>query len=308
MRAGLRTIAVGALLAVAFLANARPTGAASPGRNGTIAFDRSSNGAETEPFVSIWSTTASGTRLRQLTPAGRLNGAPAFSPNGKLVVYVHYVCRDRPGCLAWGDLWTMSPNGGDRHQLTRTRRISEDEPAFSPDGKQIAFSASGGGERGIWVMNSAGGGRIRLAKRGYDPAWSPDGTQIAFAAYGNIFVVPATGGTATNLTRNPDYLDDAGPSWSPDGSQVVFGRSGGIWIMNADGSDPHRMTKMPRLDSASPAWSPDGRWIVYSGGGTSSLTRRLYLIRPDGSDAHPLTHEPSGSGIVDSVPAWQPLR
>lgn len=76
------------------------------------------------------------------------------------------------------------------------------------------------------------------------PAISPDGSKVAFAYRGDLFTVPAEGGTAHQLTSNSAF--DSYPVWSPDGKTIAFAsnREGSIdvWIMSAEGGEPKRLT------------------------------------------------------------------
>ena len=94
-------------------------------------------------------------------------------------------------------------------------------PAWSPDGKLIAFSSNRDGKPGIFVMNADGSGVKRLTSTtGVDdwPAWSPDGSMIAFQR-----------------------------STAPDGPAD-------IWVMHADGSDPVNLTDSPSVSDWGPSW------------------------------------------------------
>src|SRR6188474_1247555 len=87
------------------------------------------------------------------------------------------VSRDLVAFEYGGDLWTVSRSGGQARRLTSTPGV-ENEPSFSPDGSQIAFTATIAGNTDIYVVPTAGGDPKRLT---YHPAddnvrgWSPDG-------------------------------------------------------------------------------------------------------------------------------------
>jgi Tol biopolymer transport system component len=106
----------------------------------------------------------------------------------------------------------------------------QDLPAISPDGKQVAFEYSGGGQRGIYIALVGGEKPLQLTKD-FDgnPAWSPDGRQIAFVRYSDpdqkkIYVVPAFGGSERHVyTTSLVRWDQCNQmSWSPDGKSLIF--------------------------------------------------------------------------------------
>lgn len=95
---------------------------------------------------------------------------------------------------------------------------------------------------------------------------SPDGTTIAFTYKGDIYKVPATGGTATRLTTQDSY--ESTPIWSPDGKQIAFAsdRNGSmdIYAMPADGGKATRLTAHSGTETPE-AFTPDGKDIIFSG-------------------------------------------
>jgi Tol biopolymer transport system component len=152
-------------------------------------------------------------------------------------------------------------------------------PAWSPDGRQIAFTSDRSGNWDVWVIPATGGVATQITFDPTDdgaPCWSPDGAQIVFSSErsGNwdIWAIPATGGAATQITIHPGI--DRDPDWSPDGNQVAFAsdRSGNsdIWAIPAAGGDATQITTDPS-DEYHPAWSPDGSQIAYVGEAGISL-------------------------------------
>lgn len=119
------------------------------------------------------------------------------------------------------------------------------------------------------------------------PAWSPDGTEIAFALDGRLWVMPAAGGEARQLTGGPEdpaATYDFEPDWSPDGGSVVFSRDTDgnldIWRVERAGGSPERLTSHPAMDFH-PRAAADGR-VVYSS--AQSGTFDIRAVGADGSD------------------------
>jgi len=205
----------------------------------------------------------------------------------------------------------------------------EDEPAFSPDGKFLAYTTDERGNLDVVVQPLAGGEVIRIAPTDADeaqPAWSPDGSRLAFVSardhggrltaalnvsdlefylnsnFGDIFVVPALGGTPAKLVDDAHY-----PSWSPDGKRIVFmsnrERSIDLWTIDVQGGAPRRLTNDGGIDYQ-PAWSPDGKWIACGCGhptrGAQGAQFALCVVPAEGGRAAQL----SGDYTFVTRPAW----
>ena len=185
-------------------------------------------------------------------------------------------------------------------------------PAWSPDGLQIAFDSSIRGDSDIYLVSAAGGKSRQLtqnAANDVEPAWSPDGRKIAFSsdrtdAY-EIYVMNRDGTGQRRLTHDRDW--NSNPAWSPDGRTIVFRRAqGGIAAIDADGSNERRLTRGARaaLDD-DPAWSPDSRSIVFARG-RSNFTTALYVMDSDGTNLRRLMGTDAVLGNPVGDPTWSP--
>ena len=144
-------------------------------REGQIAFTRVTKINDTEIESDICTIKLDGSEQRRLTNSPGLDGMPAWSPEGKRIVFA----TDRDGGN-W-ELYVMDSDGTHQRRLTNTLEENESVPAWSPNGQKIAYS-TGISNPSIWVMDADGSDRRRLAK-GLFPSWSPDGERIAYTAH-----------------------------------------------------------------------------------------------------------------------------
>src|SRR6266850_1750287 len=203
--------------------------------------------------------------------AAAQNSNPKF--NGKIAFVTN---RNGPP----GEIYVMNPDGTNQKNITNSP-ASETRPAFSHDGKKIAFVKE---FKGIYLMNPDGTSVATVLDgtvAGFTsitsfPDWSPDDTKIVFNAIpkgsqdgGDIYIVNIDGTGLTRLTTDP--ANDTTPAWSPDGQKIAFASLRNpvpnavnyeIYVMNADGSNQTRLTNSPEQDS-DPKWSPDGTKIVF---------------------------------------------
>jgi Tol biopolymer transport system component len=209
--------------------------------------------------------------------------APSWSPDGERLLVARDTCTDYSdygsNCTFYDsrvDLYTVRPDG------THLRHVAREpngawSPAWSPDGKRIAFLTNDGG---LDLVDADGGHKRRLGGRfGSEVSWSPDGSSLAFEIrgtapdWGDIDVVDVETGKRANLTHRPG--EESGPAWSPDGRKIVFladmncmwtgkckpaeDAEGGpreLWVMDADGRHLRQLTRDSGLGYNPPAWQP----------------------------------------------------
>jgi TolB protein len=144
-------------------------------------------------------------------------------------------------------------------------------PAWSPDGRQLAYVSFETQKAVVWVQDVASGQRRAVANfRGSNsaPAFSPDGSQLAVTltreGLSQLYLMPVAGGEPRRLTHSNAI--DTEPCFSPDGKQIYFvsDRGGGpqIYRMPASGGNAERVT-FNGAYNISPAISPDGRTLAY---------------------------------------------
>jgi Tol biopolymer transport system component len=206
---------------------------------------------------------------------------PVISPDGRQVAF-----------SALGDIYLM-PVGGEPENLTNSRFL-DTEPAWSPDGTELAYASDkGGGLLDIWVRDLKTGRERRLTKlqtSATGPAWSPDGKRIAFLdndgiwRRANVSVVDVATGQVTRI--HEPLFGPGMPTWSPDGKRVAVAavkaysarfREGTNQILTmssvADGGGaeswfaPVAHLSIDSRVGAGPAWSPDGTKmaVIYEG-------------------------------------------
>src|SRR3954469_1499539 len=164
-------------------------------------------------------------RLRALTgplsASGPADIQPAWSPDGRRVAFSRALPAAKGRSLAGFDIYVARVKGGRVRRLT-TDVGNDTQPAWSPNGKRIAFTSDRTGNQDVYTMRSGGRGLRRLtgsAAEDSSPSWSPNGRRIAFASDRNgsddVFTMTARGKALRRLTRSS--ADEGDPAWSPNG-------------------------------------------------------------------------------------------
>jgi Tol biopolymer transport system component len=171
----------------------------------------------------------------------------------------------------------MTPSGGlSGPQRRLTTNWAEDvDPAWSPDGSEIAFASDRSGNFEIYTMR-ADGSRVRRLTRNPAadryPAWSPDGASIVFSS-----------GRLVSAQERKAKKEGYGVAH--------------LYVMRADGTHLRRLTHGARVYDITPAWSPDGSRIAFSMGDDDPPI--LETVRPDGTGRRSI-------GETGLYPDWSP--
>ena len=205
---------------------------------------------------------------------------PSLSPDGNTFLYVRHTTPENL------DIYSQRIGGSNPVNLTADSPVNDTQPAFSPDGRAIAFRSERDGG-GIFLMGATGESVRRLTDFGYNPDWSPDGRQILVATEGvsepqsrktksQVWRVDVATGLRALLVPG----DAVQPRWSPHGLRVAYwgiptgSAERALWTIPAGGGTPVAVTR-DEYFNWSPAWSPDGRYLYFASnrGGSMNLWR-----------------------------------
>ena len=233
--------------------------------------------------------------------------AAAVSPDGKVLAID-----------LLGALWTLGADGGP------ARRILEDGydarmPAWSPDGRRLAFQAYHRDTWHIWIVNADGTGLQEVTSGPFDdrePHWSPDGTRLAFSSdrSGNydVWILTLASGEIRRLTTNA--ANDSMPAWSPDGREMAFvsdRAERGIYAQAVNAATD-RLVVADATTLFTPAWTPDGKTVAYvsvsgavsqlkvGGAAVSDAAEDVFPFRPQWVGANELLY--TADGVIKRRP------
>ena len=280
---------------------------------------------EVDGFRQLFLRTVAGGAERRLSRDSRDHIQPAWSPDGQHLAFVQ--SRMNGGKLepsdinGWyqenGEIWSLELATG------RETKLIEDafNPAYSPDGRRIAFDAPWAGARRIWIADAGGRNPRQVTSDSSEavvhttPRWSPDGTKLAFRRVekikSDIDVVDLSSQAVTRVTN--DNVPDMDPVWAPDGRHIYFAssRGGGLNLWRIGVGTNGEPTGTPEQlttgagDDVEPTVAPDGSRVAFAVRGINSDLWRLPVV--------PTTGQPRGAPEplvmttrVESRGAWSP--
>jgi dipeptidyl aminopeptidase/acylaminoacyl peptidase len=247
----------------------------APQLSGTIAFISS----EFEDGRQVYAMNADGANIQSRTQGESFVGTPFLSSDKQRIVYTSTNLNNNGELLPeTQEIYTVNTSSGRPRRLTNNR-LSDNHPAFSPDGRGIVFARDGN----IWVMDDTGRNQRQLTTDGadVDPVWASNG-RIVFGSYRwgsmpEVAIMNADGSNITRVTTNAK--GSLNPRVSPDSQWITFFRYDGpgetfnfdvslyhgwnIYRIRTDGTDEQRISDNDGLLNYLPVFSPDGRGVLY---------------------------------------------
>ncbi|MHC5026860.1 MAG: S41 family peptidase [Planctomycetota bacterium] len=203
-------------------------------------------------------------RDRRIDVARQIQGA-TLAPGGK-----------RVAVEARGDIWTLPAEHGSPRNLTRTSGVAERDPAWSPDGRWIAYFSDASGEYELMVTQSDGRGETRrLTSDGsvyrYSPQWSPDSKHIIHSDMtGRVYLHTVESGETVEVTWDPTAFT-SGPTvnWSSDSRWLTYAKGSlesdmtSIYVYDVENATEHQVTS-DMFNDGSPTFDRAGDWLYFT--------------------------------------------
>jgi tricorn protease len=206
-----------------------------------------------------------GVRPRYEKVGSRIS-ASSISPTGSRAVFE-----------ARGEIISVPAEKGDPRNLTNTTGVMERDPAWSPDGKFIAYFSDASGEYTLHLEDQTGIGEVKKLPLGDKPAffnspvWSPDSKKIAYTDnHVNLWVLDIEKGTNTKIDTNTfaDLDDVLSPNWSPDSKWICYAkqldnRLRAVFLYSFDQNKSHQITD-GLSDARYPVIDKSGKYLYFT--------------------------------------------
>ena len=238
----------------------------------------------------------------------------APSPSGTRIVFDYR-----------GDILTAPTENGDVENLTLTPGVHESYPAWSPDGRTVAYFSDASGEQALHLRNAAQNEtrEVTLGGTGFYayPHWSPDGKQLAFVDNGrNLYVVDASSGKVRKVDQDANYFPgayrDLFASWGPAGRYLAYTKITTTNFQRAYVYDTETGTSTPVTDAlanvTAATFDPGGEYLYLAvstdagpvvnwfqqSSNDMRATNDLYLVTLRKDITNPLQHRNDEQEII----------
>jgi len=226
---------------------------------------------------------------------------------------------------AHGEILSAPAEKGDIRNLTNSPGVMDRSPAWSPDGKSIAYFSDESGEYALHIKTQNGEGEVRkVALEGkstfyFDPNWSPDSKRVAFSDNKlNLWDVEVESGKVAKIDTDYSYELNREFAWAPDSKWIAYvknlpNRLHAVEIYSVSDGKSTQVTD-GMSDARLPAFDHDGQYLYFTAstnyGATSSgldmnsdlhdVTRSVYLIVLPNDVASPLAPESDEEKAADA--------
>jgi len=206
------------------------------------------------------------------------------------------------------EIFVMDYDGADLKQITKNGTLNM-SPAWSPDGRRLAFVSYRQGSPKLYIYDGQDGSLADASPAGSElciaPSWSPDGKSVAFSSSkeGNaeIYILDLASRRSRQITFTRG--SDSAPDWSPSGRQIAFTSDRGgkpqIYVMDAEGANVRKLTDTGDY-SDSAAWSPAGDKLLYA----SRIDNRFEILTVESASGR--TWQLTRNSRNNENPRWSP--
>lgn len=212
-------------------------------------------------------------KIRINVPTDGLNARPSQMNVGAQVSAMGLSPKgERALFVARGDIFTAPIEKGVPRNLTRTSGAHDKAPAWSPDGRWVAFISDMSGEEELYIVPQDGSAKPTQLTAGgkamrYNPQWSPDSKKIAFSDKdGKIYVLAVADKSVIEIADDPrGQVNDY--EWSPDSSFIAYSlndqpNARSVFIWSAAENKARRVTNL-EFNENTPTWDPEGNYLYY---------------------------------------------
>jgi TolB protein len=210
------------------------------------------------PFV--WVANSDGSGSHKIGSSGTQQSSPAWSPDGKRIAFARCNTQDPDtGECTASQIVLMNVDGGGLKPLTAAGTNLDDRPAWSPNGKTIAFQRmNADGDISLLSIAAAGGSAKKIFADGttidLSPSYSPTGKKIAFSSDSSskeaIYTVNFNGHSPKRLVTELPAPDDPSlgggaenPAYAPHGDRIVYTANGDLWTVSVAGKGAKQLTQ-----------------------------------------------------------------